>query len=144
MSDIAVKMIGRIGIAVKRDRERFWDAHDYFIRQGPRQGLREALIFFRTRGCRHDAKGGCTMCDYSAGPETSADAMVDSVRRALLELPAGVDAVLVSPSGSLLDTWEVPVAAREGILQLLSDAGIPRVAFETRAETLDAALQEAG
>lgn len=139
MNDIAVKLIGRIGVAVKKNRERFWDAHDYFTRQGPRQGLREALIFFRTRGCKHDAKGGCTMCDYSAGPETSADEMVDSVRRALAELPAGLDAVLVSPSGSLLDTWEVPAVARDGILQLLSDSPIPRVAFETRAETLDAA-----
>lgn len=137
MTDFAVRMIGRIGVAVKRDRERFWDAHDYFIRQGRRQGLNEALIFFRTRGCRHDAKGGCTMCDYSAGPPTTAEEMVSSVERALKELPPNIESVLVSPSGSLLDSWEVPVRAREGILDLLSRSPISRIAFETRAETLD-------
>jgi radical SAM enzyme (TIGR01210 family) len=137
MTNFALRMIGQMGVAIKRDRERFWDTHDYFIRQGRRQGLNEALIFFRTRGCRHDAKGGCTMCDYSAGPPTTAKHMVDSVERALAELSSDIDSVLVSPSGSLLDSWEVPRRAREGIFDLLARSPISRIAFETRAETLD-------
>jgi radical SAM enzyme (TIGR01210 family) len=62
--------------------------------------------------------------------------MIDYVRQGLDSLPIGMDSVLVSPSGSFLDTWEVPLDARNGILALLSQNQYPVIAFETRAETI--------
>jgi len=62
--------------------------------------------------------------------------MVEIVGRALSELEESCACVLVSPSGSFLDEWEVPSSARRGILELLSRSPHEGVAFETRAETL--------
>lgn len=129
-------LMARVGILMKRNRERFWDTNDYVVRYSKRFGKPEAALFFRTVGCKHDAAGGCTMCDYSAGPKTSAEYMIDCVRRGMAELPDDLYSVLISPSGSFLDEWEVPRSARRGILALMCASPYPAFAFETRAETL--------
>lgn len=77
------------------------------------------------------------MCDYGFGPsDTTAAEMVESVQLGLDALPAGVCHLLVSSIGSFLDEWEVPVSARMGILQSLSETSIGSFAFESRAETI--------
>lgn len=134
--DLVNPLMSRVGVLVKRGRERFWDAQDYVIRISSRNNQPDAAVFFRTEGCRHDLAGGCTMCDYSVGPKTSPEQMIGAVQRAISELPAGLGHLLVSPSGSFLDMHEVPRIARRGILELMRQSGIPRLSFESRAETI--------
>ncbi|MDR6774849.1 hypothetical protein [Azospirillum sp. BE72] len=132
----ASDVMAKLGRRMKKGRERFWESQSFVIRTGKRFGKDEAALFFQTRGCRHDARGGCTMCDYSSGPPVDAESIVDGVRQGLAELPAGLSCLLISPSGSFLDPWEVPVAARAGILAAVAETDYPAIAFETRAETV--------
>jgi radical SAM enzyme (TIGR01210 family) len=62
--------------------------------------------------------------------------MVECVRQGLATLPHHIWHLLCSPSGSLLDTWEVPEQAREGILALMGATSYETFSFETRAETI--------
>ncbi len=81
-------------------------------------------IWFRTRGCHYFLQGGCTMCNYGFGPKVLADDMVEYVRQALATVKTDERTyLLISPSGNMLDDWEVPQEAREGIWRLI--AGLP-------------------
>ncbi len=126
----------RVGLILRSRRQPFWKDYDYWLRYSTRNGKPDGSLFFRTQGCRHDHAGGCSMCDYSGGPPTTSSHMIEAVRSALAELPAGIDHLTTSPSGSFLDPWEVPAEARDGILDLIAATTIPNLSFETRAETL--------
>jgi radical SAM enzyme (TIGR01210 family) len=77
------------------------------------------------------------MCNYGAGPPVTAKEMVDFARRGLLsEHLDERTMVLVSPSGSMFDPWEVPVKARESIFNLVRETPCWCYHCETRAETL--------
>src|SRR5690242_14052962 len=119
-------------MAMKQDRERYWDTHNYAIRLSTRLGRPEVGLWFRTQGCRHDHAGGCVMCDYSAGPPTTAEYMIECVREGMAELPRDLWHLLVSPSGSFLDEWEVPAAARAGILEGMGVSRAETFSFESR------------
>ncbi len=94
-------------------------------------------LWFRTRGCRHDHHGGCTMCNYDASWPVSAREMIGFVREGLASLGADENIMLlVSPSGSMFDEWEVPTEAREGIFQLVLETKCRSYTCETRADTL--------
>lgn len=125
-----------VGLTLRSRRQLFWSDHDYWIRYSVRDGKPDGSLFFRTLGCRHDHAGGCSMCDYSGGPPTNSAYMIEAVRRAMAELPVGIDHLMVSPSGSFFDPWEVPAAARDGIIDLVAATTIQNLSFETRAETL--------
>lgn len=101
-------------------------------------------LWFRTRGCRHDAHGGCTMCNYGASTAVSEDQMVDSVRRGLAALERHDDmTLLLSPSGSMFDDWEVPPRARAAIFRQTREIRMRAVLCETRADTVtEAGLRE--
>ena len=101
-------------------------------------GRRFAQVWFRTRGCTYDRRGECTMCNYGVGPDIEVPAMVGYVHDALDELVGPIDELYVSPSGNLLDPMEVPKEALDGILVELRRHPAPRVAFETRPETVSA------
>ncbi|MCA9731945.1 MAG: hypothetical protein H6696_05445 [Deferribacteres bacterium] len=126
----------RLGRIAKKDRKEFWGKHNYSIRRSKRRGHLEAGLWFRTRGCRHDHKGGCIMCDYSSGPYTAPDNMISYVREGLETFNEPYNHLLVSPSGSMLDEWEVPIIAREGIFKLLKDSKHETFSFETRVDTI--------
>ena len=94
-------------------------------------------LWFRTRGCGHDHRGGCTMCNYDAGWPVSTREMIGFVREGLASLDADENMMLlVSPSGSMFDEWEVPAEAREGIFQLVLETKCRSYTCETRADTL--------
>jgi radical SAM enzyme (TIGR01210 family) len=94
-------------------------------------------LWFRTRGCRHDHLGGCTMCNYDASPPVSAAEMIEFVRQGLASLDWNDRMMLlVSPSGSMFDEWEVPAQAREGIFRLVRDVRCRTFVCETRFDTL--------
>jgi len=94
-------------------------------------------LWFRTRGCRHDYMGGCTMCNYGKSTPVDAEDMIEYVK-AGLSLASNDEGMmlLVSPSGSMLDEWEVPAQAREGILRLIRDTNASSYVCETRIETI--------
>lgn len=101
-------------------------------------------FWFRTRGCRHDARGGCTMCNYGAATPVSEDEMVELVRRGLGALGSLDGAtLLLSPSGSMFDEWEVPARVRERTFRLARQTKARAILCETRVDTLtDAAVQQ--
>ena len=141
--DLHNPLLARTGAILRRNRYCIWDTLDYTIRYATRFGRREGSLFFPTRGCRHEAAGGCTMCDYGLGPRIRAEAMIDSVRRGMKELPKDLNFVKVTPSGSFLDQLEVPVQARRAIVELMRKSPYPALGFESRAETLaSGALEE--
>lgn len=96
-------------------------------------------VWFRTRGCSWDRRGACTMCNYGVSDEVTTEAMVVAVAQAL-EAVGSVEELYVSPSGSFLDETEVPADARRAIIRLVAAASPRRVTFETRPETVSAAV----
>lgn len=101
-----------------------------------------ARLWFRTRGCRHTYRGGCTMCDYWISGDVSSDTMVASVRAGLAQLHSVPSILLLETSGSFLDTWEVPEDARRRILAAVREVGPGTITFETRADTISAETVE--
>ena len=101
-------------------------------------------LWFRTRGCRHDHMGGCTMCNYGKSSFVAADEMIEYVRAGLSFIPDDKNMLLlVETSGSMLDEWEVPARAREGILQLVRNNSCMSFLCETRADTItDAKIKQ--
>jgi radical SAM enzyme (TIGR01210 family) len=76
------------------------------------------------------------MCNYGRGESRSAAEMIASVREALGALRVNVDELLVSPSGGMLDTTEVPLEARLGIYDLVRNFSAAKFLIETRSETI--------
>lgn len=130
-------LLSQSGVQAQIGRSSYWDSHTYGIRTSNRRGKPEAGLWFRTRGCLYDRSGGCVMCDYGSGPDsTTSDQMISYVQAGLLELHPNLYHLLVSPIGSFLDEWEVPEKARVGILKLLALTDHETFSFETRAETV--------
>jgi archaeosine synthase beta-subunit len=96
-------------------------------------------IWFLTTGCTWDSSGGCTMCNYGAGPPVSPTAMVDAVRDALEELTDEPDELMISPSGGMWDKHEVTEAAVTQMYGLARAARPGKFFVETRAETVSEA-----
>lgn len=116
----------------------YWDDRNYGLRLSTRAGKREAGLWFRTSGCTYQRTGHCTMCNYGGvAHSVTAYEMVAAVREGLTEIPEDLDHLLVSPIGSFFDAREVPIQARQGVVNLLSHCGVPSLAVESRAETLD-------
>lgn len=133
------ELFARVGVLMKKVRGGFWAENTYGIRYSRpfHHGKPEAGLWFRTRGCGFDRVGGCVMCDYGAGPDaTSSEDMISYVAAGLRQLPPDLFHLLVSPLGSFLDEWEVPEAARLGILDLMQGTDHESFSFESRAETV--------
>lgn len=115
----------------------------YYNRVERSRGGNYVEVWFMTSGCRWDAQGGCTMCNYGRGHSITADEMVHAVAEALAAIQIDVTELVVSPSGSMLDPAEVPVSARQRIYSLVRDFPTPQFLFETRPETVtEEALNE--
>lgn len=76
------------------------------------------------------------MCEYGVRSSVGGPEMVESVRTALGEIRGPVGELLVSPSGSMLDPLEVPVASRDRIFGLMGKISDAAVCVETRPETV--------
>jgi radical SAM enzyme (TIGR01210 family) len=126
-----------MGVEARKHRVPYWnDLDTVSIRITETSDWKDVGLWFRTAGCSYDAQGGCLMCDYSNGPITNVTQMVSYVAEGLKTIPADCRVLLVSPSGSMLDSKEVPHEALIGILHLLSETCYPHIVFETRAETI--------
>jgi len=108
---------------------------DYLIRTPVERDQRVIEVWFRTRWCHHFLRGGCTMCNYGLDADVSPNQIADFVHRALdCTTLDNNSRLLVSPSGSFLDDWEVPEIARKEILTTLSKLPWASLIFETRAQ----------
>lgn len=93
-------------------------------------------LWFRTRGCRFNHAGGCTVCDYWKGENVSARNMVKAVEEALSNINGNPKILLLNASGSVLDDWEVPFKTRNKIFELLSRYQNTYFILETHYHTI--------
>lgn len=141
--DLKNPFLSRVGVLLRRDRERYQPGQDVTVGQEMVDGQSFVRVWFRTRGCSCDRQGLCTMCNYGAS-DTIPDGIVDRVREVLSgdTVPSGAT-VLLSPSGSMFDTREVPTAVRQALFALVAETRAASIICETRPETVTfAAMQE--
>lgn len=93
-------------------------------------------VWFITKGCSHDAKGGCTMCNYGKGCQIEEKRVLDELKLRLAELPSELEELIVTPTGSMLDDEEVPVSMRKSIFALLKDTESENFYIETRVDSI--------
>lgn len=93
-------------------------------------------VWFMTGGCSHDAKGGCTMCNYGKGHRFPEDMVLSELRKKLARLPDELEELIVTPTGSMLDDYEVSPQLRESILNMLIPLHCQDFCVETRADTI--------
>ena len=138
------RFLDRVCARLKEQRPLVPPTLNYTYRVERIAGAPFVTLWFRTRGCWRDHQGGCTMCTYGVSTPVPADDMIDYVRTGLSLLPDDENMMLlVSPSGSMLDEWEVPAKAREGILRLVRETSCRSYICETRAETItDAKIRQ--
>lgn len=95
-------------------------------------------LWFLTRGCIHDAQGGCTMCNYGKGSwDVQWEEILNELGHIVKKLPWRFEDFLLTPSGSMLDEREVSLEMREGMKKLLEKVRTKRFIIETRADTID-------
>jgi len=95
-------------------------------------------IWFLSRGCRYDSKGSCTMCNYGRGASVPDEEVLQAVHAQVMAAKAtGDDSILVSPSGSMFDLYEVSRDLRRSILAEAASSAAGEIICETRAETVD-------
>lgn len=137
MINIKNEFLLKVGMDVRKPRVAFWDDENTTsIRITNGAAWTDAGLWFRTEGCTYDAQGGCIMCDYSNGPNTTVEQMISYVEAGLQDVPPDCRNLLVSPSGSMLDQCEVPEKALIKILHILKNSQFKNIFFETRAETI--------
>ncbi len=128
--------LNAISSEIRKNRVSYWDTEKFSIRINKKQGKYYGGLWFKTEGCSHDKRGGCTICDYSNGKKTSSKEIIGFVKKGLLSLTDIVEDLIVTPSGSFWDEYEVPIEARVAILHLLRDTPHKHFSFETRADTI--------
>lgn len=121
---------------LRKDRPKVPDSLNSTVWIERRQSRTFVQLWFRTRGCRHNHRGGCTMCDYWISDSVTPDQMSAFVGEALEKLDFEPDILLLNSSGSFFDDWEVPPKAREEIFRLISKFCNTVFIFETRADTV--------
>ena len=124
-----------LGAAARKIRGGAPPASDnYLVREDTYDGTRFVEIWFRSKGCHLFLNGGCTMCNYGYSRIRSIDEQVGFVQSALnsVEITKN-DRLLVSPSGSFLDDWEVNPEVRNRILDLIANQDWHEFGFETQA-----------
>lgn len=95
-------------------------------------------LWFLTKGCIHDAEGGCTMCNYGkASQSLYQEKVLKELQYIVKKLYWEFEDFLLTPSGSMLDEREVPDEMRERLKELLKDVKTKRFIIETRADTVN-------
>lgn len=95
--------------------------------------VRAMVVILRTVGCWWSKKKGCLMCGYNQASETGigTEQLLRQLEVALAKFD-GEGMIKIYTSGSFLDEKEVPLDARQRILDSFSSC--KRVLFESRPE----------
>jgi len=127
--------------ATRADAQCYWsDSCTYCIRNSWDRNSQTAGLWFRTKGCTWASKGGCLVCNYSSGPNTTSGQIIDYVENGMREFNEKLTYLLISPSGSMLDSNEVPIKARDAIIKILATTMHDGFGFETRPETINSEI----
>lgn len=102
------------------------------------QGRVFSEVWFMTPGCFHDRNGGCTMCNYGKGHTVNPKEIVEELKKKIDELPANLQELIVTPTGSMLDEQEVPSELFLEILKILEHITTNNFFIETRIDTITA------
>lgn len=95
-------------------------------------------LWFLTRGCTHDASGGCTMCNYGKGTEImDQNLMFHELQNIIKKFPWEFEDFLLTPSGSMLDEREVPRKIKKELKVILENVKAKRFIIETRADSVN-------
>lgn len=97
-----------------------------------------AQLSFVSRGCSHDIKGGCTMCNYGYRKEKSFDydLVLKGIQNTIEKLPPHLHEFVVEPTGSFLDECEVPESFLIKVLNVLSQVECDEFICETRTDSI--------
>ena len=93
-------------------------------------------LWFMTKGCSHDAQGGCSMCNYGKGHEIEFSDIYPELQEKSKSLPEYLQELIVTPTGSMLDDDEVTGEFRRNILSLFSRKKCYDFFIETRADSI--------
>ncbi|WP_163211841.1 hypothetical protein [Bacteroides sp. 519] len=121
---------------IYRDRKRLDINTKYVLRKEITQMGNFVEIWFLTKGCQWDASGGCVMCNYGKGHNINENEMISSISQAINEAGSNISELAITPSGSFLDTNEVPISVRHFIYDKIKKSHIDRFIFETRVDTI--------
>ena len=121
---------------IYRDRKPLPENPRTVVRYEVVQGRLFSEIWFMTQGCFHDKNGGCTMCNYGKGHYVDHKELLQELEVRIGELSGNLQELIVTPTGSMLDDWEVPQELFVEILKLLESITVNDFLIETRADTV--------
>lgn len=100
--------------------------------------VKALTIILRTSGCFWAKMGGCTMCGYiyDSTPEVYMEELLMQFQVGMEKLSPEVKIVKLFTSGSFLDPREVPIEARNKILNFLGEK-VEKVVVESRPEFVE-------
>jgi hypothetical protein len=141
MTSKLIAEIRRKGLKKRRGRKNaiFWREKDFL--DGPAEA---GIIILPTIGCSWARDTGCTMCGYvyDSPAEIEQSDLIREFDVALAQL-RGVKYLKIFTSGSFLDTEEISIDTRKGILSKINQHRIERVQIESRPEFIhEKELQE--
>lgn len=126
-----------VGAKLKENRPLISDDLNYSFRVERIANVPFVSLWFRTRGCKHDYMGGCTMCNYGKSNLVTDDEMIKYVKQGLAAITVEKNAILLlETSGSMFDDWEIPATARRRIFELVKETKFTNFLCETRADTI--------
>lgn len=94
-------------------------------------------LTFQTTGCKYNARGSCSMCNYGHGKAPNEDVLLSELEQAIKgtqEIPT--ESILLGSSGSFLDANEIPVSLQNSILELVFKSGVPNIIIETHYKSI--------
>ena len=100
-------------------------------------------LTFQTTGCKFNARGSCSMCNYGHGKAPETDILLEKLYRILDEAEKmPTESILLGASGSFLDTNEIPEILQDLILAAVLHSRIPNVIIETHYRSINKAALE--
>lgn len=93
--------------------------------------------WFMSGGCSHDARGGCTMCNYGkSSGKVHQKEILAQIHQMIQGFSRPFEDFLLTPSGSILDEREVSLEFLEQLLKEIEQVQAKRFIVETRADTI--------
>lgn len=94
----------------------------------------------QTEGCRFNAGGSCSMCNYGYGRAPDEASITNELQRILQRATEDhVDTILLGASGSFLDEKEIPRSLQDLIFKAVLQSGIPQIIIETHYKSISEA-----
>lgn len=94
-------------------------------------------LTFQSRGCRFNAGGSCSMCNYGYGQAPDEVSIADELKQILQRaIEDHVETILLVASGSFLDEREIPEPLQDYICIEVFKTGIPQIIIETHYKSI--------